>query len=51
MTDQQKNSQPTEQTNRVNSAPRPNESGSVAISAFLRITDPNSKKTILETRA
>lgn len=29
---------------------RPNETGSINVQAFLRIFDPNSKKTIVEKR-
>lgn len=44
--DQSKQTMPQQSGNQK----RPNETGSINVQAFLRIFDPNSKKTIVEKR-
>lgn len=46
------NKQPTTTPQPVKEQPRrkPNEVGGIAVSGFVKIFDPNTKETILETR-
>lgn len=47
MENQQENTQQT--TEPANT--RPNENGSILVEGFIRITDPNTKEVLVETRA
>jgi hypothetical protein len=46
------NSQPVnQQTNSVAQPKRPNETGSVSVTGFVKIFDPKTQETFVETRA
>jgi hypothetical protein len=46
------NSQPvTQQTNPATQPKRPNETGSVSVVGFVKIFDPKTQETFVETRA
>lgn len=46
------NSQPvTKQTNSATQPNRPNETGSVSVEGFVKIFDPKTQETFVETRA
>lgn len=47
MENQQENKQPTNEPAQA----RPNEYGSILVEGFIRITDPNTKEVLVETRA
>lgn len=42
--------QPSVEQDPAQTASRPNESGAIVVSAFVRITDPKDQTVILETR-
>ena len=47
----QQNKQTTPQTPRPQPVARPNERGTIAVSGFLKISDPNTKQVFVEKRA
>lgn len=49
--DNKQNQQPAPQPSQPQTRRKPNEVGGIAVSGFVKIFDPNTKETILETRA
>ena len=47
----QQNKQTTPQTPRPQPAARPDERGAIAVTGFLKISDPNTKQVFVEKRA